>query len=166
MKIFKALTLCFLGTITLTVSAADCSEIRDDKERLLCYDGKNPDQPRKLSPEELREEFGVARAIDRHLLSSLRDPDSLKDYAVSGAFDCSLIASTLTGDCACWRGNAKNSYGAYAGIKENAVVLMGSFKGEPKEMWIVISDWGQSVACISASYEERDPAMIRKKFPK
>ena len=69
-------------------------------------------------------------AIDVHLRRSLKDPDSVKQFAVvSGPVLITWYRGLLRGGgherawMMCFEYNAKNSYGAYVGIKREAIAV-------------------------------------------
>lgn len=73
------------------------------------------------------------RAVMKHLRDALKDPDSLKQFEIdSGPTLITWTRGLINGGgndqgwLMCFRYNAKNSYGAYIGVKPDGIVLRES----------------------------------------
>lgn len=71
----------------------------------------------------------AAKAVNKYLNQTLKDPESLKQLLIYPSFEMSWFRGLLNGGgydaghVVCFQYNAKNSYGAYAGVKNDAIVL-------------------------------------------
>ena len=81
----------------------------------------------EAGPEPDRSQVDVI--IHTYLASSLKDPDSLKQYELFALRKTRWMLGALYGGgseegwLACFTYNAKNSYGAYAGVKVDGLVF-------------------------------------------
>lgn len=81
----------------------------------------------------------VDAIVRAHLASALKDPDSLKQYELLPLRKTRWMYGSMNGGgsdegwLACFTYNAKNSYGAYAGVKVDGLVFR-SIDGQARVM--------------------------------
>lgn len=121
----------------------NCSTV-DESVRVVCrkahramglYD-EAEGEPQQGAPEEPNVSPSTAapddekgrKAVDQMLAASLKDPTSPIQYSVTRVLPCtSVLPPDLRQkptDCICYAVNAKNSWGAYGGVKLGAAELL------------------------------------------
>lgn len=108
------------------------------------------------------DDVAARAALDKHLAASLKDPSSAMQYSASDIVPCAWIASVPpsmnTSRCVCYQVNAKNSYGAYAGKKLSAVVLLND--SAPYVVTDLHTNLIAYPACANANLSKRDSSLI------
>lgn len=91
---------------------SNCSEIKNDKDRLACFDKASVTKanPKKAGPEEK-----VFAELRTQVLTRLRDPESARFGAFSRGIR--LDSNNKRRDTVCGSVNAKNAYGGYTGMR-------------------------------------------------
>lgn len=104
------LALLVLSNVAVQAQPTNCTTIKDDKERLACFD-QAAKQPPKASAPKAAEDPIITKARGA-VAQSLKDPPSAR-------FD-GVVRKT---DAVCGFVNARNSYGGYAGRTRFVYVL-------------------------------------------
>jgi hypothetical protein len=98
-----------------------------------CASSNPQREPIALGPGPAPDAQVAEDAVRAHLARSLKDPESLKQFAMLGAPVCTkwYRGTFGTGGMeAAWsvgfEFNAKNSYGGYAGLKSDRLIMRGS----------------------------------------
>ena len=101
----------------------------------------------------------TAIKIDARFKEVLKDRDSFKNYAVTNNFVCKDAFKFGKAWCACARGNAKNSYGGYTGVK-----MYIAYFWPNGEIRIFDTAWqmGMEQECSRQNWVERDAGLLRQ----
>lgn len=101
----------------------------------------------------------TAIKIDARFKEVLKDLDSFKNYAVTNNFVCRDAFRFGKAWCTCARGNAKNSYGGYTGVK-----MFIAYFGQDGQIRIFDTAWqmGMEKECARQNWVERDAALFRQ----
>jgi len=120
--------------------------------------------PEPARPAAINADHAAARnSLDVYLAHSLKDPTSVMQYASSDVTECRNVANmprTMRDNwCICYRLNAKNSWGAYGGVKYAAASLVGK---PPIYHVVAVPDelfFGSASGCTNMT--PRDAALIK-----
>ncbi len=153
------LLIGLLGTFNANAAdVVDCATVRADDERLACYDETNP--PKFVAKKAW--ELDAQETIDKAFAESLKNPDSVLEYALTPEFECTQLGQKKTEftTCLCVKMNSKNSYGAYAGTEITYARLI-SFPDKTYMAMVgnKVPD-AQLPVCANAGFVKREPSLI------